>query len=67
MKRTGLQTFARMVIGFCRFFYRYKNSLIVAVNALPIASADKSALVAAIDAIDGACAIARAILIRLEH
>lgn len=66
MQRTGLQTFAKLVIRFCNFFHRQKNSLIAAINLLPIAANDKTALLAAIDAIEGGCSIARAILIRTE-
>lgn len=65
--RTGLQTFARLVIRFCNFFARYELSLKAAINNLPISSADKTSLLAAIDAIEGGCSIARAILVRTER
>ena len=64
--KTGLQTFARLIIRFCKFFHRYEYSLKAAINALSISAADKAALIAAVDAIEGACSIARAILIRVE-
>lgn len=65
--RTGLQTFARLVVRFCNFFNRYEVPLKAAINSLSISSSDKAALIAAVDAIEGACSIARAILIRIER
>lgn len=65
--RTGLQTFARLVVRFCNFFSKYELPLKAAINSLSISNSDKAALLAAIDAIEGGCSIARAILIRVER
>ena len=65
--RTGLQALAKIIKAACKLLAVWSGSIMAAIDASTLSVGDKDKLKDSIVALNGACAIASVLLVKLEQ